>query len=200
MSTSSHLRGIVIAGALAAVALALGFVTLAMNQTASRAASRPIAPHKLTHHAKVASPTAKASPAKPKTPAARKPNPNLVAALEAGLPRSVARALVAHPVVVVQLTSQHDGVAKLALGEARSGAALAGASFLAVDVDANGGAVAALTRLIGKLPIAPASLVYRRPATLYVTLAGFNDRTTVQQAAKNAASPAMSTTTSAATS
>jgi hypothetical protein len=186
VTASLHLRGIVIASVLAAVAVALGFVTLAMNQTASRAAARPILPHKL---AKVA-PSIKKSPAKKAVHTAPKPNPHLVAALKAGLPVTVARALAAHPVVVVQLTSQDDGVAKLALGEARAGAALAGASFLAVGVDSNGGTVGALTRLLGKLPVAPASLVYARPAKLYVTLAGFNDRTTVQQAAENAASPA----------
>jgi hypothetical protein len=187
VTATAHLRGIVIAGVLAAVALALGFVTLAMNQTASRAEAHTIVPLKLRGHAKVAHPATNPS-AKKKAPAARKPDPNLVAALNAGLPRSVARALAAHPVAVIQLTSQGDGVAKLALGEARAGAALAGATFLAVEVDANGGDVEVLTRLLGQLPIAPASLVYTRPATLYVTLPGFNDRTTVQQAAMNAAS------------
>jgi hypothetical protein len=45
--------------------------------------------------------------------------------------------------------------------------------------------------------MAPATLVYIRPATLYVTLPGFNDRTIIQQAAANAAAP--STTTAATT-
>jgi hypothetical protein len=188
VTASPHLRGIVIAGVLAAVALALGLMTLAMNQTASRAATHPIVPLKLRHPAKVAHPNAaRPSTSKKKTPAAPKPNPNLVAALKAGLPRSVARALAAHPVVVVQLTSQRDDIARLTSGEARSGAGLAGASFVTVDVDSNGGDVQTLTRLLGQLPIAPASLVYTRPAKLYVTLTGFNDRTTVQQAAANAA-------------
>jgi type IV secretory pathway VirB10-like protein len=188
VTASPHLRGIVIAGVLAAVALALGLATLAMNQTASRAATHPIVPLKLRHPTKVVHPKA-AQPfaSKKKAPAAPKPNPNLVAALKAGLPRSVARALAAHPVVVVQLTSQRDDVARLTSGEARSGAGLAGASFVTVDVDSNGGDVQTLTRLLGQLPIAPASLVYTRPAKLYVTLTGFNDRTTVQQAAANAA-------------
>jgi hypothetical protein len=195
VTATAHLRGIVIAGVLAAVALGLGFVTLAMNQTASQAEPHAIVPLKLRHNAKVVHPVAQGASAKKKARAARKPDPNLVAALKAGLPRSVARALAAHPVAVVQLTSQGDGVAKLALGEARAGAALAGAAFLSVDVDANGGDVEVLTRLLGQLPIAPASLIYMRPATLYVTLPGFNDRTTVQQAAANAASPAATTTT-----
>ena len=189
MSASSHLRGIVIAGVLAAVALALGFVTLAMNQTASPAAARPIVPLKLRHHAVKAQPRSVAGVATKKAAAVRKPNPHLVAALHAGLPRSVARALAAHPVAVVELFSRGDSVAKLAAGEALVGTVLAGASFVLVDVDANGGGVEVLTRLLGKLPIAPATLVYMRPGTLYVTLTGFNDRTVVQQAIANAEAP-----------
>jgi hypothetical protein len=197
VSASSHLRGIVIAGVLAAVALALGFVTLAMNQSASRAATHPIVPLKLRHQAKVAKPSAQPSTSKKKTPAARKPNPNLVAALNAGLPRSVARALAAHPVAVVELASPSDRVSRLATGEALVGTAFAKASFVLVDVDANGGDVEALTRLLDKLPVAPATLIYMRPGTLFLTLTGFNDRTVVQQAIANAESP--SATPAAAT-
>jgi hypothetical protein len=193
---SAHLRGIVIAGVLAAVALALGFVTLAMNQTASNAAAPPITPLKLRHHGATAGTTTVAKPqvVKKKKHVVRV-DPNFTAALKAGLPRSVARALAAHEVAVVQLTSHRDQIAQLALGEARVGAGLAGAALVQVDVDGNGGAVAVLTRLLGKLPIAPATLVYIRPATLYVTLTGFNDRTIIQQAAANAG--ASSTTTTA---
>jgi hypothetical protein len=225
---SAHLRGIVIAGVLAAVALALGFVTLGMNQTAAPAAAHTIIPLTLRHHVAAAAHTTKthvaktahvtrnaraATKAPPTTKKAlgtttapatnqahlakKKPHvvhvdPNFTAALKAGLPRSVADALAAHPVVVVQLTSQGDQVAQLALGEARVGATLGGASLVTIDVDANGGDVEVLTRLLGKLPVAPATLVYIRPATLYVTLLGFNDRTIIQQAAANAAAPSAS--------
>jgi hypothetical protein len=182
----------VIAGVLAAVALALGFVTLAMNQTASKAATtHTIIPLHLRHHVAGAQTTSSATKTTP-TAAKKKPkpvarvNPNFTAALKAGLPRSVARALAAHPVAVVQLTSQGDQIAELALGEARAGSALAGATLVPIDVDGNGGDVEVLTRLLGKLPIAPATLIYIRPATLYVTLPGFNDRTIIQQAAENA--------------
>jgi hypothetical protein len=198
---SAHLRGIVIAGVLAAVALALGFVTLAMNQTASNAAAPAITPLKLRHHVAAARTTASAT--KPKVVKKKKPvvrvDPNFTAALKAGLPRSVARALAARPVAVVQFTSQGDEVAKLALGEARVGATLSGAALVPVAVDGNGGAVEVLTRLLGKLPVAPATLVYIRPATLYVTLPGFNDRTIIQQAAANAAAPSTTTPSAAAT-
>lgn len=190
MIGSAHLRGIVIAGVLAAVALALGFVTLAMNQTASNAAAPAITPLKLRHHVTT---TTAAKPVVKKKHVVRV-NPNLTAALKAGLPRSVALGLAAHKVAVVQLTSQGDQIAQLALGEARAGAGLAGVAFVPVDVDGNGGAVEVLTRLLGKLPVAPATLVYIRPGTLYVTLTGFNDRTIIQQAAANAAAPPTTTT------
>jgi hypothetical protein len=193
---SAHLRGIVIAGVLAAVALGLGFVTLAMNQTASHAAPpKTIVPLHLRHHA-VSRTTASATTpkiAKKKTHVVRI-DPNLTAALKAGLPRSIARALAAHPVAVVQLTSQGDDIAKLALGEAHAGATLAGAGFVTIAVDGNGGDVEILTRLLGKLPVSPATLVYVRPATLYLTLQGFNDRTVVQQAAADATAPSMTAT------
>ena len=174
-----HLRGVVIAGALAVLALALGFVTLAMNQTASKASVHVVLPLKARHHSSAASSSTPAKPAKPV-------DPNLQAALAAGLPSPVARALAKAPVTVVQLSSASDPVAQLASAEAKSGAALAGASYVDVNIDRDGGAVATLTRLLGTLPDAPASLVYERPATLFVTLTGFNDRTVVQQAVANA--------------
>jgi hypothetical protein len=189
-AASAHLRGIVIAGALAALALALGFVTLAMNQSSSRAAPHVVLPLKARH--KAASGTragagagATAGRGKAVRPAP-KPDPNLTAALAAGLPRAVARALAATPVAVVQLSSADDPVAELSAGEARAGAALGGATYVQVNVDRNGKAVDALTRALGKLPAAPATLVYQRPAKLYVTLTGFNDKTVVQQAVANA--------------
>lgn len=197
MSTSLHLRGIVLAGALAALALALGFVTLAMNQTASQATPQTILPLKDRHPHAATARRAGAKPAAPRHVAAARPkpvDPNVAAAKAAGLPAQVADALGRHPVAVVELSSQQDPVAQLSSVEARQGAADAGAAFVAVSVDRDGGAVAALTRLLGKLPDAPAALVYVRPATLYVTLPGFIDRTAVQQAAASAALAARQTT------
>jgi hypothetical protein len=180
VGVTAHLRGIVIAGGLAALALALGFVTLLMNQTASQAAPHTVLPLKARHHTTTTQNGASVKVVK-------RVDPNLVAALDGGLPRSVAKGLAAKPVVVVELTSPQDSVAKLALGEAKAGAADGGASFVSVDVDVDGGDVQVLTRLLGELPVAPAALVYTRPATLYVTLPGFNDRVTIQQAVQNAA-------------
>lgn len=199
MTASLHARGIVIAGALAALALALGFVTLAMNQTASQAAPRVIVPLKDRHHSPGSvKAVEKTALAVKKKVAVKRPNVNLVAALKAGLPRSVAEALAKRRIVVVELWSSSDPVGKLSAGEAKAGAALAGAAFVGIDVDAEG-AVGVLTQALGKVPEAPAALVYTRPATLSLTLPGFNDRTAVQQAAQQAAAPpqAGSTTGSA---
>jgi hypothetical protein len=124
--------------------------------------------------------------AKARVAAKPKPDPNVTAALKAGLPRSIALALGKRPVVVVELTSAHDPVAEMAAAEAKAGAALAGAGFVRVNVDVDGGDASTLTRTLGKLPVAPAALVYTRPATIASTLTGFNDRTAVQQAAANA--------------
>lgn len=194
-----------IAGALAALALALGFVTLSMNQSASKATThtvlslkqRHLASAQVTPAAQAAAKKAAAKKPVAKKPVVKKPNVNFTAALQAGLPRSIARALAARRAVVVVLTSSGDPIAKLAAEEAKTGATLAGAAFVRVDVDKDGGDVETMTRALGKLPVAPATLVYARPATLYVTLNGFNDRTTIQQAAENAASPSTSVSPSA---
>ena len=196
MTASVHARGIVIAGALAALALALGFLTLAMNQTASQAAPRVILPLKDRHHSPGSASATHKSAAKAKQKAAlKRPDPNLVAALKAGLPRSVAEALAKRPVVVVELWSSRDPVGRLSAGEAQTGAVLAGAAFVGVDVDTDGGAASVLTTALGKLPDAPAALVYTRPATLAVTLPGFNDRTAIQQAASSAGATSVAKTT-----
>lgn len=177
MTASPHLRGIVIAGALAVLALALGFVTLGMNQTASQASTHTVLPLKARQHATTAPTTARP---------ARKVNPNLKAALDAGLPLQIARALAKKPVVVVELTSAVDPVAKLTTDEARVGATLGGAGFLEISVDRDDDVVSKFARVLGELPSAPAAIVIQRPAKPFITLTGFNDRTTVQQAAANA--------------
>jgi len=195
MSGSAHLRGIVIAGGLAVLALVLGFFSLGMNQPSSSAApATTIVPLKDRRPASarpahtVAAKTVPATKARAVTRRAPRRAPidvHLAAALKLGLPRTVARALAERPVAVVALTSHEDQIDQMAAAEARAGAALAGASYVAVSVDTDG-AAATLTRVLGALPSAPASLVYERPGTLYTTLVGFNDRTTIQQAAATA--------------
>lgn len=183
MSASTHLRGLVIAGALAAVALALAFFTLAMNKSASPAAAQPI-----TRTTAAVTPTTSSAAKRHKPVVKPKPlDANLVAALKAGLPRSIANALASNRVAVIALTSANDPVAVIAAREAQSGATLAGASFAEISVDRDGD-VSVLTSVLGTVPIAPATLIFRRPWTLFVTMPGFNDKTTVQQAAINVAS------------
>ena len=82
----------------------------------------------------------------------------------------------------------------LATRETKAAARLAGASFVRVSVDHDGGDASALTALLGKLPTAPATLVYVRPGTLYLQMPGFNDKTTVQQAAHTASHAPAGTT------
>jgi hypothetical protein len=207
VTSSAHLRGIVIAGGLAALALALAFVTLSMNKTAAPASAHTVLSLKARHLAAgTAHKAATAAPAKtamgvkataatrkvakPKVVKPKPADPNLLAALNVGLPRAIAQALATSPVAVIQLTSPEDSVATLALGEAKAGATLAHASFVELDVDHDSTAVRALTKLFGAVPVAPATFVYQRPGTLYMTLQGFNDRTVVQQAATNAAQTA----------
>ncbi len=170
---------------------------MAMNQTASKAATHTIVPLKDRHPAGAPSKTAKPVVTAKKKVAIKRPDVNLVAALRAGLPRTIAVQLAKHPVVVVELWSSHDPVGALAAGEARTGAGNAGAGYVAVDVDVDGGAASEVTRVLGKVPAAPAALIYTRPATLVTTLTGFNDSTVVQQAAVSA-NPKLTVDTTAA--
>jgi hypothetical protein len=153
-------------------------VTLGMNQASSSAAT-----HTVLSLAQRGLASAKPTVKPKKVVKHKAPNVNLVAALRAGLPRSVAEGLAANRVTVVALTSADDSVAGLSMHEAEAGAKLAGASFVPVGVDRDGGDASRLTALLGALPTAPATLVYVRPGTLYIQLPGFNDRTVVQQAA-----------------
>ena len=186
---SPHLRGIVIAGGLAVVALALGFMTLAMNQSGSSAAPHTVLSLKARHlrATKAAKPAAKHGQAQAAERAPRRCaeawSPPLDRTRSRGSPRDGRRADVVY-----------GSVAMLATRETEAGARLAGASFVRVSVDHDGGDASALTALIGKLPTAPATLVYVRPGTLYLQMPGFNDKTTVQQAAHTASRAPAGTT------
>jgi len=209
VSGATHLRGIVIAGALAALALALAFVTLSMNQTASKAAdvTTTILPLKDRHPAastttattattttattKAAAKISATKPAVTKPKVVTKPKPKPVSpflkeALAAGLPHSIAQGLAAAPVVVVELTTEEDPIAAEAAAEAQQGAKLGGAAYVPVSVDSDNTTVQALARLLEEVPDAPAALVYTRPGTLALTLTGFVDRTVIEQAVVSA--------------
>ena len=138
-----------------------------------------------TAKSKVAKPETKATPAKAAVEPAPKPKPNAhaLAARKAGLPAVVADALGEHAVVVVTIGSARDGIDDMLAAEARSGARLAGAGFVAVD-SSNDRVAGALAKKLGLLPD-PAILVFKRPGELALRFDTFVDHETVAQAARN---------------
>jgi hypothetical protein len=137
----------------------------------------------------VATKAAKPSVAKPATPvrakaraaAAAPKNPPLA---PTGFPAAVDSALRSHEVVVVSLYVPDARVDTLATDEARAGAALGGAGFVALDV---------LDEKIAKLLLEKLGtledhslLVIKRPGEIALRISGFVDRDTVAQAAASA--------------
>jgi hypothetical protein len=116
-----------------------------------------------------------------------------------GMPGTLAVALRANPVVVAELYSPKSSVDATAREEARQGAALAGAAFVALDVS-NDKVAAPLTALLTGAATAadrvlddPAVLVFQAPKTLFVRFNGFTDRDTIAQAAVNAGAVKLTT-------
>jgi hypothetical protein len=125
---------------------------------------------------------------KPKVKAQPKPALDLAAikaALAAGLPAPVAQALGTHKSVVVSLYDPYSQVDGTSFAEAKAGAVIAGAGFVALNVLSQRD-VGKLTEQLGLLPD-PGVLVYIRPGTLAAKIEGFADKETVAQAATNAA-------------
>ncbi len=104
-----------------------------------------------------------------------------------GLPRAVAAALSRHAAVVVALYTPEGKVDPIGFAEAKQGAALARAGFVAINVFDARTAAPLMTKL-GVVLRAPAVLVFKRPGDLATRIDGFADRETVAQAAQNAAS------------
>jgi hypothetical protein len=208
VSLSPRVRILAAALFLAVAALAAGFMLLGGSPGSSQAAVKVIKPlHPVNKAAKTA---AKKATVKPKaTVAAKKPakkpakkfarksaKPKVPAgpAVIDGMPAALAHALATHAVVVVSLYTPRSSVDALATDEAKHGAALAGAGFVAFNV-ADEKIVSPLTSLLTGAQTAadrvldgPAVLVFQRPRTLFVRFNGFADRDTVAQAAANAAS------------
>ena len=128
---------------------------------------------------------AKAKAATPKAPA--KPAPlNAVRTIPpTGFPVAVDRALARHKVVVVSLVVPGSPIDELAAGEAKAGAKLGGAGYLALNVLNERVAHAVLAKLEG--PKEPSVLVFKQSGEVALALDGFVDRETVAQAAANAA-------------
>jgi hypothetical protein len=116
-----------------------------------------------------------------------------------GMPGPLAVALRSHRVVVAVLYAPSSSVDGLARDEARQGAALAGAGFVALDVSDNKVAAPLTALLTGAGTAAdrvlddPAVVVFQRPKTLFIRFNGYTDRDTVAQAAENAGAVKLTT-------
>jgi hypothetical protein len=195
VSLSPRVRILAAALFVAVLALAAGFLVLGRGQSASQAAVKTIKPlHPLKKTAAKPATTVKAvRPAKTVTrnPVAKRTTHARPAVVD-GMPAALAAALASHDVVVVSLYAPRSSVDEMATAEAKHGAALAGAGFVAFSV-ADEKIVSPLTSLLTGAPTAadrvldgPAVLVFQRPRTLFVRFNGFADRDTVAQAAANA--------------
>ena len=200
MSLSPRVRILAAALVLAVAALAAGFMLLGGSPSSSQAAVKTIKPlHPVNKAAKKAAKPKAKVPAKKLAPkparkvakkVAKPKGPSVIN----GMPAALARALASHAVVVVSLYAPRSSVDAMATDEAKHGAALAGAGFVAFNV-ADEKIVSPLTSLLTGAQTAadrvldgPAVLVFQRPRTLFVRFNGFADRDTVAQAAANAAS------------
>jgi hypothetical protein len=126
----------------------------------------------------------KAAPAKAAA-AAPKPKPALNIPQEpTGLPLAIDRALSRHELVVVSLVLPGARVDELAAAEARAGAKLSGAGYLALNV-LNEDVARSLLSKLGTLQD-PSLLLVKRGGEVVLRLNGFVDRATVAQAAANA--------------
>jgi len=164
----------------AAIAAATDVAATANGKAAATAAAGATAPV-----AKPPTAAAKPTPA-PKPAAAAKPTPTPAPAASAsGLPASIDAALAANKVVVVSLYVPGATVDEMATAEARAGAQLVGAGFVALNVFDETSSKLLLVKL-GMLE-GPSVLVFKRPGEVAVRMAGFADRETVAQAAASAA-------------
>jgi hypothetical protein len=178
------------AGSATAVVPSQNSAVLRAKSAAARASARAKHPtaasaaatHKSTT-AKPKAPTHAQAPAKPAKPA--KAPKKAVPAVSSALPLPLAQALAFNPTVVAVLYNPQSEVDGIAVAEARAGAALAGAGFVALSVLSQRD-VGKLTEQLGLLPD-PTVLVFRRPVKLAARIDGFSDKETVAQAAQNAA-------------
>jgi hypothetical protein len=181
---SLRTRILAAAGITAVIALGAGFLLLGHGSSAPAAVHEIKPLHPVKHHVR------QAPKQKPKQLAAKRKRsaPSVID----GMPALLALELRTNPVVVVSLYAPKSAVDQVALEEARQGASIAGAGFVALNV-ADEKVAAPLTSLLtGGATAAdrvlddPAVLVFQAPRTLFVRLNGYNDRETVAQAATNA--------------
>lgn len=196
VTVSYPVRIAAICGLVGALAIGGGLMMLGRNGTSSTPKPivirhHPFGPGVAKHHATQTRPAVHSTKHSVRTKAPVVKMHHAVApavdhaALAAGLPLSLARALARHSVVVVAIYDPQSEVDAIAYAEAQAGAQDAGAGFLALSV--LGADVSKLTQKFGEVLPDPGLLVYARPATLALRINGFVDRDTVAQAAANAA-------------
>ena len=156
---------------------------LALPPMAAAAAKPAKAP--AVHKTAAAKAAAKTKPATPRAPAKAAPKKVVPKLPPTGFPVAVDRALANHKVVVVSLVVPGSPIDELAAGEAKAGAKLGGAGYLALNVLNERVAHALLAKLEG--PKEPSVLVFKHTGEVALALEGFVDRETVAQAAANAA-------------
>ena len=156
---------------------------LALPPVAAAAAKPAKAP--AVHKTAAAKAAAKAKPATPRAPVKAAPKKVVPKIPPTGFPVAVDRALANHKVVVVSLVVPGSPIDELAAGEAKAGAKLGGAGYLALNVLNERVAQALLAKLDG--PKEPSVLVFKHTGEVALALEGFVDRETVAQAAANAA-------------
>ena len=188
---SAPVRIFALVAALVAVGGALALFTLGRGSSQPIPVAPPAPAAKAPAQTEVAAP--KAAVAKPAKAAARPAARPAAAAppknppLEpSGLPAAIDVALRTHEVVVVSLYVPNARVDELATAEARAGAALGGAGFVALNVLEEKTAKPLLEKL-GTLED-PSLLVVKRPGEIALRLSGFVDRDPVAQAAATASS------------
>jgi hypothetical protein len=191
VSLNPRVRILAAAGFAALLALLGGFLLLGRGGGSASSAAvpviKPLHPVK-KHVAATAKATKKVAVVKPKA----KPKVHVPAVID-GMPSSLALALRSRAVVVVSLYTPDSSVDRMSTDEARRGAQVAHAGFVAFNV-ADEKVVSPLSSLLTGAPTpadrvldGPAVLVFVRPNSLFVRLNGFADRDTVAQAAANAA-------------
>jgi hypothetical protein len=190
VSLNPRVRILAAAGFAALLALLGGFLLLGRGGGSASSAAVPVI--KPLHPVKkdvatTAKATKKVAAVKPKA----KPKVHVPAVIN-GMPSSLALALRSHAVVVVSLYTPGSSVDRMSTDEARRGAQVAHAGFVAFNV-ADEQVVSPLSSVLTGAPTpadrvldGPAVLVFVRPNSLFVRLNGFADRDTVAQAAANA--------------
>jgi hypothetical protein len=196
MTVSAPVRIAAIVGLAAALALGSAFMLMGHKQDSATTSSVTIKHHPFGPGAKTAASPKTATAAKPAAATAAKSAPVVhkapekpaaeVAALAAGLPVRVARALGTSRVVVVEVSNPTSELDAIAFAEARAGAALAGVPFVALSVLSQAD-IGTLTEQFGQTLPDPGLFIYTRPAKLAFRIDGFVDKETVAQAAHNAA-------------